>query len=142
MDERSELQHIYDQDERINAVIRRRELLLQEICSIRTTGMGCRVQGSRDPHGSIEAAMERVDRLSQYIDQEIDLLVDRKAEMRERLARLPQAKHRMVLEYRYLRHESWDRVAERMGVSKRTVFRLHAAAMEALASGELLVVSC
>ena len=61
----------------------------------------------------------------QEIDDEIDALVDLKAEIQHMVDKVPGIDHRLLLEKRYLVFEDWSQIAMDLNWSVQHTFRLH-----------------
>lgn len=64
------------------------------------------------------------------IDDEIDRLVDLKAEITAAIESVPDMNERLVLRYRYLEGMTWDRIAETLYADRSTIIRWHRNALK------------
>lgn len=106
-----------------------------ELYALRLTATSVRgpVLGDKVKSGSTNNAMQIVDKiiaLQETINQEIDRLVDLKAEMREKIARVYNPQLIAVLTDKYINAFTLEQIAERMGVAHKTVYRLHGQALQ------------
>lgn len=76
----------------------------------------------------------RIVDLEREINEEIDRLVDVREEILGLIYMLSDGISRVLLERRYLLHEGWERIAEKLGYSPRHITRLHNRALEELES--------
>lgn len=68
---------------------------------------------------------EREHCLMDLADEAVDLYVDRREEAASIIRRIPREQYREVLYRYYIDGLTWRQVADQMGVSMRTVYRLH-----------------
>lgn len=100
---------------------------------IAATSVSSPVLGDKVKSGSTNSAMRIVDKiiaLQETINEEIDRLVDLKAEMREKIARVYNPQLIAVLMDKYINGFTFEQIAERMGVADKTVYRLHGQALQ------------
>lgn len=67
--------------------------------------------------------------LDNHINEEIDNLVDLKAEIRQRISQIPTKDERLVLQNRYLNFMTWERLAEKLGFTRQWVQEIHKRAL-------------
>lgn len=130
MDAQQYLFDIRDNVQRIQALQERR----MEYCEMGLSTHGPpQVRRGTHPQGSnVESAVEKlVDSLAVEIDIEIGTLVREQKIAEGIIRRIPNAKWRDLLTYRYLNGWSWARVAQAMRYDKRWVHRLHQNALGA-----------
>ena len=64
------------------------------------------------------------------INSEIDRLVDLKSEISEAIDDVEDVDERLLLRYRYLGGHTWEEIGCALGVSNRTIHRLHSSALQ------------
>ncbi len=100
---------------------------LAERCTSIITGQSGNVANS-------DSVMENT--VIQIVDAEnelkidIDRLIRLKKEIAETISTLQNDKFRTILEDRYLNYKSWSEIAEKMGYSTRSAYRLHDIALK------------
>lgn len=70
--------------------------------------------------------------LEREIDAKVDELMGHYRKIREAVSQIPDAKEREVLLRRYMQGQSWEEIAERMGVTGRWVYQVHKRAIFSL----------
>lgn len=89
--------------------------------------------GDKVKSGSTNSAMQIVDKiiaLQETINEEIDRLVDLKAEMREKIEKVYNPQFIALLTDKYLNGLKFEQIAEKMEVADKTVYRLHGQALQ------------
>ena len=106
---------------------------LRALAERRTAAYGReKVRGS----GAADARMDVVARIvdaERELDARIDAMLAMKAEIQEVIARVSDARMRVLLELRYLNGRTWEEVAEEMNYTTRNIYNLHGAALKAVA---------
>ena len=74
--------------------------------------------------------------LEREINADIDRLVDLKAEARKAINAVSDPVQQLILELRYLCYKPWLEIAETIGYSEATVYRLHGEALKNIAVPE------
>ena len=91
-----------------------------------------------NPNHATEApfikTLEKVWALEQQIDDEVDRLVDLKAEIRGVINEVPDQKQQMLLRHRYIHFRSWEEIEYEMDIRHRWVHTLHARALRSVES--------
>jgi len=94
---------------------------------------------------TLEAAIAQVEEYESQADKIIIELVQRRLEIEQAIAAVPDEVQREVLERRYLMYQPWDSyydkhtgvyvkgIYESMNYSRRQIFRLHGAALKSVA---------
>ena len=77
-----------------------------------------------------EYCIERIWQLEKEVTEDIDRLVDMKSGIRGAIERVENDKYRLLLEYRYLCGYTWEKIAEKMALELRWVYRIHGAALQ------------
>ena len=78
----------------------------------------------------IETIVARIAELEGEIVRDIDLLIDVKTELYGTIKRVGNIRQQMLLELRYLCFNTWEQIAEAMGINIRWTHRLHTRAVE------------
>ncbi len=120
-------------DDRIN-------LYLEEIAQLRALSEKCtaRISGNdiSRPKGTYSDKVgknaAKIADLEIRIDKEIDRLVDLKEQIMGIAALLKDNTSRAVIERRYILHETWEQIADKLGYTSRHITRLHNAAISDL----------
>lgn len=119
------LRQAYRLDHRIDSDISEMERLREMACSIGAPGF----EEHYDPNHPTEApfirALEKVWKLEEKINAEIDRLVDLKAQMREVIEAVSDPDERMVLRYRYIHNMTWEKIGDVLHADRTTVYRWH-----------------
>lgn len=85
--------------------------------------------GTPDPH-RLEKTITRMMDMEHEVDEDIDHLVELKADIMKAISRVPDDRERVVLELRYLAFKDWASIAETLGIHIRQVYRLHDEALK------------
>lgn len=70
--------------------------------------------------------------LEREINEEIDKLVDIKRQIEDLVSLLDDGIQRTIIERHYILNESWEKISEKVGYSRRHITRLHDKAIETL----------
>lgn len=76
-----------------------------------------------------QLCIEQVMRIEQEANDKIDALVQLKQEIETYIQTVPDAKLRLLLQYRYIDGYKWEKVAEQMHYDYRHVTKLHGQAL-------------
>ena len=87
-------------------------------------------------HTSLDLQMEIIEAARTRFEAAREIALEQLNELEEKIDALDEYDHKAVLYFRYIYRLKWDEVAERMHWSERTVRRIHAKALEALAKTE------
>ena len=85
--------------------------------------------GTPDPH-RLEKTITRMMDMGHEVDEDIDRLVELKADIMKAISRVPDDRERVVLELRYLAFKDWASIADAIGLHIRQVYRLHDEALK------------
>ena len=123
------LRQAYRLDHRIDSDITEMERLREMACSIGSPGF----EEHYDPNHATEApfvrALEKVWKMEEKINGEIDRLVDLKAQIRGVIEAVTDPNERMVLRYRYIHNMTWERIGDELHAGETSVRRWHASAL-------------
>lgn len=115
-------------DQEINAKIDHLEKLDSMVHRV-TTSIS-EMPGKNQPdNAEREKLIVKMIDLKWEINEEIDKLVDSKREINRLIGKIEKEKHRLLLELRYINICTWEEVAEKMGVTERSIYRMHGAAL-------------
>ena len=64
-----------------------------------------------------------------HIDEEIDLYVDLKEQIRQVISRIDDPDEQMVLRYRYIHNMTWEQIGDKLFSDRSTVYRWHERAL-------------
>jgi DNA-directed RNA polymerase specialized sigma subunit len=123
------LRQAYRLDQKINSDIEEVARLREMASSISSPMLGDKVQTSRNGDAPFVRSIEKILMLEEKIDQEIDLLVDLKSQMRDVIAAVPDTDERMVLRYRYIHNLTWEQIGNELNADARTIRRWHGSAL-------------
>lgn len=94
------------------------------------------------PHSStpdnhkLEKTIAKIVDLEKEIDEDIDNLIDLKREINEVIKSIDDARHKTILEMRYLSFQTWEKIAVELGCDARHAKRLHGQALKNLKISE------
>ena len=129
MNTKEYLSQAYRIDQRINSklaqVMSLRDLLGKATGTLSDTPKAA----TPNPHSMEDTIAKMVD-LENEINEDIDALVDLKAEIMRRIKRVENTEYQTILELRYLCFKRWEEIAVDMGYSLRRVYELHDCALE------------
>lgn len=112
---------------------RRDKRILEQIQQLRLDAMFPCLQGDGMPRGSSQSDlsdyMEKYDELMEELKGERLTALKEMREIRHQIGKLKDEDEKEVLERRYILMESWDAIAEQMGVSRITAIRIHGRAL-------------
>lgn len=123
------LKQAYRLDHRINSDIAELGRLREMSSGISSPGFGEKVQTSHSGDAPFVKCLERIYDLEEKINNEIDLFVDLKDEIRGVIDTVPDTDERMVLRYRYIHNMIWEDIGDELKADSRTVRRWHGQAL-------------
>ena len=123
------LKQAYRLDHRINSDIAELSRLREMSTSISSPSLGEKVQTNRNTDAPFVKCLERIYSLEEKINEEIDLLVNLKEEIRSVIDMVSNTDERMVLRYRYIHNYTWEQIGDVLGADSRTVRRWHGQAL-------------
>ena len=82
--------------------------------------------------------------LEEELNAQIDRMVDKRREIEEAIARVPNPQQQEVLSLRYIDGLSWERIAERLFYSVQHIHKLHGRALQVIQipASELNAIEC
>ena len=129
MTARQYLGQAYRLDQRINSKLMQLALLRGNAMNLSTNIREISIQTSRD-NARMENTLLKIIDQEREIDEEIDRLVDLKAEIKKLIDGVENIECRLILELRYLCFRSWEEIAVEMDYSIDYVFKIHRKALE------------
>ena len=113
---------------------RREKRILEQIQQLRLDAMFPCLQGDGMPRGSSQSDlsdyMERYEELMEELKKERLTALEEMQEILHQIGKLKDEDEKEVLERRYILMESWDTIAEKMGIDKSTATRKHGKALK------------
>lgn len=113
---------------KINALLREKEHLQDLVCKVSSNLSGMPRGGS----GGREAALARLADIDSDIDRHIGQYVDMRREISRYLDQLEDGRLCELMRLRYIVGDTWEQIAETMGIDVRWTTRLHGRALELL----------
>ena len=129
MDAKEYLSQAYRIDQRINSKLDQVMSLRALLGKATGTLSGAPKAATPNLHSMEDTIAKMVD-LENEINEDIDALVDLKAEIMQRIKRVENPEYQTILELRYLCFKRWEEIAVDMGYSLRRVYELHDSALE------------
>jgi DNA-directed RNA polymerase specialized sigma subunit len=125
------LSQAYRIDQRINSKLAQVMCLRDLLSKATGTLSGAPKSATPNPHSMEDTIAKMVD-LENEINEDIDALLDLKAEIMRRIKRVENTDYQTILELRYLCFKRWEEVSGELGYSMQHLFRLHDEALEAV----------
>ena len=125
------LSQAYRIDQRINSKLAQVMCLRDLLGKATGTLSGAPKAATPNPHSMEDTIAKMVD-LENEINEDIDALVDLKAEIMRRIKRVENTEYQTILELRYLCFKRWEEIAVDMGYSLRRLYELHDCALEGI----------
>lgn len=123
------LKQAYRLDHRIDSDIAEMERLREMACSVGSPGFEEHHNPNRPTEAPFVRALEKVWRMEEKINAEIDRLVDLKAQIRGVIEAVSDPNERMVLRYRYIHNMTWERIGDELHAGETSIRRWHASAL-------------
>ena len=118
------LSQAYRIDQRINSKLAQVMSLRDLLGKATGTLSGAPKAATPNPHSMEDTIAKMVD-LENEINEDIDALVDLKAEIMRRIKRVENTEYQTILELRYLCFKRWEEIAVEMNFSLQHLYRLH-----------------
>ena len=118
------LSQAYRIDQRINSKLAQVMSLRDLLGKATGTLSGAPKAATPNPHTMEDTIAKMVD-LENEINEDIDALVDLKAEIMRRIKRVENTEYQTILELRYLCFKRWEEIAVEMNFSLQHLYRLH-----------------
>ena len=125
------LSQAYRIDQRINSKLAQVMSLHDLLSKATGTLSGAPKAATPNPHSMEDTIAKMVD-LENEINEDIDALIDLKAEIMRQIKRVENTEYQTILELRYLCFKRWEEVSVELGYSIQHLFRLHDEALEAV----------
>ena len=119
-------------DRRIASDINEMKELRELAESVSSPQLEERVQTSRSTSAPFVRSIEKIIDLEAMIADEVDTLVDMKADIRELIDKVDDHDQRMLLRYRYIHFHTWEEISAEMNYGLRWVYILHGRALESV----------
>ena len=109
---------------------------LSQVMRLRETATDCTATLSDMPRPDSSNQQRMADTickivdLEQEINEDIDRLVDLKAEARRVINAVSDPDQQLILELRYLCYKPWNEIMTELGYSEATIYRLHGEALK------------
>ena len=124
MNTKDYLSQAYRIDQRINSKLAQVMSLRDLLGKATGTLSGVPNSATPNPHSMEDTIAKMVD-LENEINEDIDALVDLKAEIMRRIKRVENTEYQTILELRYLCFKRWEEIAVEMNFSLQHLYRLH-----------------
>ena len=111
---------------------------LSQVMRLREAATSCTATLSDMPRPDSPSRQQMADTICKIVDlereinEDIDRLVDLKAEARRVINAVSDPDQQLILELRYLCFKSWEQIAVDMGYELRWLYRLHHRALDAV----------
>lgn len=119
------LHQAYRLNQKINSDIAELAMLREMSGSVSSPQLGERVQTSKNTDAPFIKSIEKIFELEELINQEIDIFVDLKREIRGVIEKVDNTDEQMVLRYRYIHNMTWENIADELHADSSTVRRWH-----------------
>ena len=129
------LSQAYRIDQRINSKLAQVMSLRDLLGKATGTLSGMPKAATPNPHTMEDTIAKMVD-LENEINEDIDALIDLKAEIMRRIKRVENTEYQTILELRYLCFKRWEEIAFELNYSIQYAFRMHD---RALAEAEIIL---
>jgi len=129
MNAKEYLSQAYRIDQRINSKLEQVMSLRDLLGKANVTLTGMPKTPTPNPHSMEDIIVKMVD-LESEINDDIDTLVDLKAEIMRCIKRVDNPEYQTLLELRYLCFKRWENISAEMGYSLRRIYELHNLALE------------
>jgi len=124
MNAKEYLSQAYRIDQRINSKLEQVMSLRALLGKATGTLTGAPKAATPNPHSMEDTICKMVD-MENEINNDIDMLVDLKAEIMRRIKRVENTEYQTILELRYLCFKRWEDISVDLGYDLRYVYKLH-----------------
>ena len=131
MNTKDYLSQAYRIDQRINSKLAQVMSLRDLLGKATGTLSGAPKAATPNPHSMEDTIAKMVD-LENEINEDIDVLVDLKAEIMRRIKRVENTEYQTILELRYLCFKRWEDIAVELGYTQRHMLRMHDLALQSI----------
>ena len=131
MNAKEYLSQAYRIDQRINSKLAQVMALRDLLGKVTGTLSSAPKSATPNPH-SMEDTIAKILDLESEINDDIDALVDFKAEIMRRIKRVDNMEYQTILELRYLCFKRWEDIAVELGYTQRHMLRMHDLALQSI----------
>lgn len=109
---------------------------LSQVMRLREAATNCTATLTDMPRSDSPSRQQMADTICKIVDlereinEDIDRLVDLKAEARRAINAVSDPDQQLILELRYLCYKPWNEIMTELGYSEPTVYRLHGEALK------------
>ena len=109
---------------------------LSQVMRLREAATNCTATLSDMPRPDSPSRQQMTDTICKIVDlereinEDIDRLVDLKAEARRAINAVSDPDQQLILELRYLCYKPWNEIMRELGYSEPTIYRLHGEALK------------
>ena len=125
------LSQAYRIDQRINSKLSQ-VMCLRDLLSKATGTLSGAPKAATPNLHSMEDTIAKMVDLENEINEDIDALVDLKAEIMRRIKRVENTEYQTILELRYLCFKRWEDIAVELGYTQRHMLRMHDLALQSI----------
>lgn len=111
---------------------------LSQVMRLREAATNCTATLTDMPRPDSPSRQQMADTICKIVDlereinEDIDRLVDLKAEARRAINAVSDPDQQLILELRYLCYKSWEEIAEEIGYSETWIHKLHGRALQCI----------
>lgn len=98
--------------------------------SVSGSGFELRLNPNRPTEAPFARCLDKIDEIERDINGKVDALVDLRAEINSAIDIMENNEEQTVLRCRYLDNLTWEAIGRIIGVSVRTVHRIHGIALQ------------
>lgn len=124
------LHQAYRLDQKISSDLEEVAALREMTSSVSSPQLTERVQTSKCQDAPFVRCLEKIMEMEDRINNEIDLLMELKKEIRAVITTVEDTDERMVLKYRYVHNYTWEQIGDELHADARTVRRWHGKALQ------------
>lgn len=117
-------------DQRINSKLEQLETLRALAMKVTANLTEEKVSGGNNTKSHMENTVVKIIDLENEINEDIDRLVDIKADIMETINQVDDPIKQIILEMRYINGKTWEDVARELRFDRRWVLRLHGGALK------------
>lgn len=129
MTEKEYLSQAYRLDQKISSDLEEVASLREMSASVSSPQLTERVQTSKNVDAPFVRVLEKIINLEGRINQEVELLMELKEQIRVVITTVEDTDERMVLKYRYVHNYTWEQIGNELHADARTVRRWHGKAL-------------
>ena len=119
----------YRLDKKINSNLKELEQLRSMANSISSPGFEDHHRPGTPTEASFVRVLERVWKMEEMLNAEIDVLVDLREQIRCVIDAVSDPNERLVLRYRYIHNMTWEKISEELHAGETSIRRWHRAAL-------------